>query len=50
MFCITIIMVIISFDLIYFYTAWVDRCQSTIVYECKETAQVVYVIPVSSIL
>jgi hypothetical protein len=30
--------------------AWVDQCQSTIVYEHSEQAQVLYVIPVSSIL
>ena len=30
--------------------AWVDKCQSTIVYERREQAQVLYVIPVSSIL
>jgi hypothetical protein len=42
--------VAMSYDLVYSYTAWVERCQSTIVYERKETAQVLYVIPVSSIL
>ena len=31
-------------------SAWVDQCQSTIVYERREQAQVLYVIPVSSIL
>ncbi len=30
--------------------AWLDACQSTIVYERSESAQVLYVIPVSSIL
>jgi hypothetical protein len=37
--------------LIYLSTsAWLAQCQSTIVYECREQAQVLYVIPVSSIL
>jgi hypothetical protein len=31
-------------------TAWLAQCQSTIVYERREQAQVLYVIPVSSIL
>ena len=31
-------------------SAWLDQCQSTIVYERSEQAQVLYVIPVSSIL
>ncbi len=31
-------------------TAWVDECQSAIVYERREQAQVLYVIPVSSVL
>ena len=31
-------------------TAWLAQCQSTIVYEGREQAQVLYVIPVSSIL
>ena len=31
-------------------TVWVDECQSTIVYERREQSQVLYVIPVSSIL
>ena len=31
-------------------TAWLDACQSTIVYERRESSQVLYVIPVSSIL
>ena len=31
-------------------SAWVDQCQSAIVYERREQAQVFYVIPVSSIL
>jgi hypothetical protein len=31
-------------------SAWVDQCQSAIVYERREQAQVVYVIPVYSIL
>ena len=31
-------------------TAWVDQCQSAIVYERREQAQVLYVIPVSSVL
>ena len=31
-------------------SAWVDKCQSAIVYERSEQAQVLYVIPVSSIL
>jgi hypothetical protein len=35
---------------ILFFTAWVDACQSTIVYERREFAQVLYVIPVSTIL
>ncbi len=30
--------------------AWLDACQSTIVYERSESKQVLYVIPVSSIL
>ncbi len=30
--------------------AWLDACQSTIVYERSESAQVLYVIPASSIL
>ena len=30
--------------------AWVDECESTIVYERREQSQVLYVIPVSSIL
>jgi hypothetical protein len=32
------------------FTGWVDACQSTIVYERRESAQVLYVVPVSSIL
>ncbi len=38
--------------LIYYLSAsaWLDQCQSAIVYERRETAQVLYVIPVSSIL
>ncbi len=31
-------------------SAWVDDCQSSIIYEHREQAQVLYVIPVSSIL
>ena len=31
-------------------SAWVDQCQSAIVYERSEHAQVLYVVPVSSIL
>ncbi len=31
-------------------SAWLDQCQSAIVYEHHEQAQVLYVIPVSSIL
>ncbi len=31
-------------------TAWVDQCQSAIVYERSEQAQVLYVIPVSYVL
>ena len=31
-------------------SAWVKKCQSAIVYERRKQAQVVYVIPVSSIL
>ena len=31
-------------------SAWLDQCQSAIVYERRETKQVLYVIPVSSIL
>ena len=31
-------------------SAWLDKCQSAIAYEQFETAQVLYVIPVSSIL
>jgi hypothetical protein len=38
-----------SYGLIYIYTAWADRCQFTIVYKRKETANMLYVIPVSSI-
>ena len=30
--------------------AWLDKCQSAILYERREQAQVLYVIPVSSIL
>ncbi len=30
--------------------AWLDQCQSAIVYERREQAQVLYLIPVSSIL
>ncbi len=37
------------FDL-FITSAWVDQCQSAIVYERCEQAQVLYVIPVSSIL
>ena len=41
----------ISHILICFSTlAWLAQCQSKIVYECREQAQVLYVIPVSSIL
>ncbi len=29
---------------------WIDDCQSAIVYNCSEQAQVMYVIPVTSIL
>ena len=38
--------------LIYYMStsAWLDQCQSAIVYERRETKQVLYVIPVSSIL
>jgi hypothetical protein len=36
--------------LIYFYTAWVDRCQSIVGYEHNTSAQFLYVVPVSSIL
>jgi hypothetical protein len=32
------------------FTGWVDACQSTIVYERRESAPVLYVVPVSSIL
>jgi hypothetical protein len=32
------------------FTGWVDACQSTIVYERRESVQVLYVVPVSSIL
>jgi hypothetical protein len=31
-------------------TSWLDACQSTIIYERRESAQVLYVIPVSSTL
>ncbi len=31
-------------------SAWLDQCQSALVYERREQAQVLYVIPVSSIL
>jgi hypothetical protein len=31
-------------------SSWLDQCQSAIVYERREQAQVLYVIPVSSIL
>ena len=31
-------------------TAWVGQCQSAMIYERREQAQVLYVIPVSSIL
>jgi hypothetical protein len=41
------ILVMILFDCC---AAWMDVCQSTIVYERCESAQVLYVIPVSSIL
>jgi hypothetical protein len=30
------------------FTGWVDACQSTIVYERRESAQILYVVPVSS--
>ena len=33
-----------------FCTDWVDQCQSAMIYERREQAQVLYVIPVSSIL
>jgi hypothetical protein len=36
--------------MILLFTGWVDACQSTIVYERSESAQVLYVVPVSSIL
>ena len=32
------------------FTDWVDKCQSAIVYERRQQSQVLYVIPVSSIL
>jgi hypothetical protein len=32
------------------FTYWVDKCQSAIVYELHEQSQVLYIIPVSSIL
>jgi hypothetical protein len=40
----------ISHILIYLYTAWADRCHSNIVYKRSETAQVMYVVPMSCIL
>jgi hypothetical protein len=42
----------ISYGLIYFFTAWVIRCQSTIAYDSEpsETAQVLCLIPVFRIL
>ncbi len=33
-----------------FFTEWGDTCQSTIVYERRESAQVLYIVPISSIL
>ena len=37
--------------LIYLTTsAWLDQCQSAMIYERREQAQVLYVIPVSSVL
>ncbi len=36
--------------IIWLFTGWVDACQSTIVYERRESAQILYVVPVSSIL
>ncbi len=36
--------------MIWLFTGWVAACQSTIVYEHRESAQVLYVFPVSSIL
>ena len=38
------------YDHVFLYSEWVDRCQSAIVYERREQSQVLYVIPVSSIL
>ena len=37
-------------NIVCFYTEWLKRCQSSIVYERRESAQVLYVVPVSSIL
>ena len=37
-------------DHFFLFPEWVDRCQSTIVYKRSEQSQVLYVIPVSSIL
>ena len=34
----------------FLFTDWEDKCQSAIVYERREQAQVLYVIPLSSIL
>ena len=38
------------YDHVFLYSEWVNRCQSAIVYERREQSQVLYVIPVSSIL
>jgi hypothetical protein len=35
---------------VFLFAEWVDTCQSTIVYERSEQSQILYVIPVSSIL
>ncbi len=36
--------------LLQYCTAWLNACQSTIVYERRESAQILYLIPVSSVL
>ena len=37
-------------DILFLFVEWVDKCQSAIVYERREQSQILYVIPVSSIL
>ena len=40
----------VLYDLVFLFAEWVDKCQSAIVYERREQSQILYVIPVSSIL